>query len=43
MGNALADGNVPDPDKDLVREGLLSALPTADSLVAEHIQWALDL
>jgi epoxyqueuosine reductase len=43
MGNALADGGVPNPDKDLIREGLLTALPAADSLVAEHIQWALEL
>ena len=42
MGNALADGGVPNPDKDLIREGLLTALPAADSLVAEHIQWALE-
>lgn len=43
MGNALADGSVTETDKDLIRGGLLSALPTADALVAEHIQWALDL
>ncbi|MBU3637474.1 tRNA epoxyqueuosine(34) reductase QueG [Polynucleobacter sp. es-MAR-4] len=43
MGNALTDSGVPEVDKGLLREGLISALPKADTLVAEHIQWALDL
>jgi epoxyqueuosine reductase len=42
MGNALADIGVSDADKGLLREALLSALPLADALVTEHIQWALD-
>ena len=42
MGNALADSGVSNADKDLLRNALLSALPSADVLVAEHIQWALD-
>jgi epoxyqueuosine reductase len=42
MGNALADSGVSNVDKDLLRTALLSALPSADVLVAEHIQWALD-
>jgi epoxyqueuosine reductase len=41
MGNALADGGVPEVDKDLLRDALLSAMPAADTMVAEHIQWAL--
>lgn len=42
MGNALADNGVPESDKALLRDALLGALPAADTLVAEHIQWALD-
>ena len=41
MGNALADSAVPEADKDLLRTALSDALPVADALVAEHIQWAL--
>ncbi|MBU3612951.1 tRNA epoxyqueuosine(34) reductase QueG [Polynucleobacter sp. MG-27-Goln-C1] len=41
MGNALADSAVPKADKDLLRRALSDALPVADALVAEHIQWAL--
>ncbi len=41
MGNALADSAVPEVDKDLLRTALGDALPVADALVAEHIQWAL--
>ena len=41
MGNAMADSGVSEEDKDLLQEALRSALPTADALVAEHIQWAL--
>ncbi len=41
MGNAMADNGVSEEDKGLLQEALRSALPTADALVAEHIQWAL--
>ena len=41
MGNALANSGVSESDKDLLRQVLLSALPSADPLVAEHIEWAL--
>ena len=41
MGNALANSGVSESDKDLLRQVLLSALPFADTLVAEHIEWAL--
>jgi epoxyqueuosine reductase len=41
MGNALADSAVSVSDKDFLRQALLSALPSADALVAEHIEWAL--
>ena len=41
MGNALANSCVSESDKDLLRQVLLSALPSADTLVAEHIEWAL--
>jgi epoxyqueuosine reductase len=40
MGNALAD-DFPKAEKDLLRAALHDALPTADTLVAEHIEWAL--
>lgn len=41
MGNALAAKDVPEFDKDLLRQALQVALPVADPLVAEHINWAL--
>jgi epoxyqueuosine reductase len=41
MGNAMADNSVSEEDKGLLQKALRSALPTADALVAEHIQWAL--
>ena len=41
MGNALADSAVSESDKDLLRQTLLRALPSAATLVAEHIEWAL--
>lgn len=41
MGNALASTKVPDQDKELMRKALQESLPSADSLVAEHITWAL--
>jgi epoxyqueuosine reductase len=43
MGNALADSSVAEIDKGAIRASLFSALPAADALVAEHIEWALDL
>jgi epoxyqueuosine reductase len=42
MGNAIVDDAVPRTDKDLLRTALSDALPTTDTLVAEHIKWALD-
>lgn len=42
MGNALADSDVLEIDKCALREALSACLPSSDSLVAEHIQWALD-
>ena len=41
MGNAIADDAVPVADKDLLRTALGNALPMAEALVAEHIEWAL--
>jgi len=41
MGNAIADDAVPVADKDLLRAALSNALPMAEALVAEHIEWAL--
>ena len=41
MGNALANSGVSVSDKDFLSQALLSALPSADTLVAEHIEWAL--
>jgi epoxyqueuosine reductase len=41
IGNALADSAVPEADKDLLRTALGDALPMSDTLVAEHIEWAL--
>jgi epoxyqueuosine reductase len=41
MGNALAADDVSESDKDLLRQALQDALPLADALVAEHIDWAL--
>ena len=41
IGNSLADGEVSEDEKDLLKVALRNALPAADSLVAEHIQWAL--
>jgi epoxyqueuosine reductase len=42
MGNAIVDDAVPRTDKDLLRTALSDALPATDTLVAEHIKWALD-
>ena len=41
MGNALASPQVLEEDKQQIREALSESLPSADALVAEHIQWAL--
>jgi hypothetical protein len=41
MGNALASTNLDDSEKALIRNALHDALPKAEPLVAEHIQWAL--
>jgi len=41
MGNAIADDAVHEGDKDLLRAALSDALPVADALVAEHVEWAL--
>ncbi|MEY4496667.1 MAG: hypothetical protein RL744_1731 [Pseudomonadota bacterium] len=43
MGNALADGEVSEIDKCALREALLTSMPSSDDLVAEHIQWGLNL
>jgi epoxyqueuosine reductase len=42
MGNALAVSGESQVEKDLLRQALLNALPSADTLVAEHIEWALN-
>jgi epoxyqueuosine reductase len=41
MGNALASPKVATADKDLILKSLRESLPSADSLVSEHIEWAL--
>ena len=41
MGNALASSKVDATDKNLIQKALSESLPTADALVAEHIEWAL--
>ncbi len=41
MGNALTSAEVADTDKQAIRAALSAALPQADLLVAEHIEWAL--
>jgi epoxyqueuosine reductase len=41
MGNALASSKVDAADKNLILKVLSESLPTADALVAEHIEWAL--
>ena len=43
MGNAMVSEDLPEADKGLMRDVLLSALPDAGPLVAEHIEWALEL
>ena len=41
MGNALASLEVSKEEKGKIQEALSESLPAADSLVAEHIEWAL--
>jgi epoxyqueuosine reductase len=41
MGNALASSQTNSADKALIHQALTQALPSADALVAEHIDWAL--
>ena len=41
MGNALASATVSKTDKAQMYQALSESLPAADSLVAEHIEWAL--
>jgi len=41
MGNALTNAKVVATDKESIRMALVNALPEADALVAEHIEWAL--
>ena len=42
MGNALASAEVSKADQQAIRTALNDALASADSLVAEHIVWALN-
>ncbi len=41
MGNALANPKTDVADKSLIHQALSGALSSADSLLAEHIEWAL--
>jgi epoxyqueuosine reductase len=41
LGNALASPQVSDEDKQSIRQALQNAIASADTLVAEHIDWAL--
>jgi len=41
MGNALASPEVSKEEKGKIQKALSESLPTANSLVAEHIEWAL--
>jgi epoxyqueuosine reductase len=42
MGNALANPVVANADKEAIRKALSEGLSSADTLVAEHIEWALN-
>ena len=42
MGNALASAEVSKADQQAIRSALNDALASADALVAEHIEWALN-
>ena len=41
MGNALASPELANTEKESIRNALNDALPFAEPLVAEHIEWAL--
>ncbi len=41
LGNSLADKSVDDENAKCIRDALSGALPEADLLVREHIEWAL--
>ena len=41
LGNALASPKLSNQEKQQIRQVLQNAIPTADPLVAEHIDWAL--
>ena len=41
LGNALASPKITVADKELIQKALSESLPSADALVAEHIEWAL--
>ena len=43
MGNALASSKTDATHKNLIQKALSESLPTADDLVAEHIEWALKI
>ena len=42
MGNSLASSEVATAEKELIRQALGAALEHSDTMVAEHIQWALN-
>ncbi len=42
MGNALASPIVSDQDREGIRKALGEGMATADAMVTEHIQWALE-
>jgi epoxyqueuosine reductase len=42
MGNAINSPLVSDADKEQIRNALSEGLATADALVTEHIEWALN-
>ena len=41
MGNALCTPDLAEVEKELIHKALTDALPSAEPLVAEHIEWAL--
>jgi epoxyqueuosine reductase len=43
LGNALASPKVNNEDKQLIRHALQNAIASADTLVTEHIEWALSV
>jgi epoxyqueuosine reductase len=42
MGNALTSATVSKTDKEKIQKALSESLSSADTLVAEHIEWALN-